>query len=415
MTEALGPPHPDPLPRGERERDSPLPPRGRGQGEGGPLDGITVVDCTSYLAGPYGAMMLADMGASVIKIEALEGDSFRELPGFYGWNRGKRSIAVNLKEPAGRDVLHRLATKVDVITQNMRPGVAERLGVDSATLRALNPRLIFCAISAFGPDGPYRERPGYDPVLQAMGGVQHLQGFGGPPQFVRIAITDYYTGALCAQAVLAALFARERTGRGQHVETSLLQGVLALQSGSVVDYPGKPTFMRENPTYRLYQAADGQWFFLACGNQSFWAKLCNAVGHPEMIEDPRFGSWLLRLENREALMPLLETAFAAKSREEWLEILSAHDIPCAPVQALQDFMRDPAVQHLKMTVQYDHPEVGPLTLMGQPIRFSDTQAPDAGPPPMLGQHTREVLREVGYTDGDIADLHRRGIIGGKDL
>jgi len=360
-------------------------------------------------------MMLADMGASVIKIEALEGDSFRELPGFYGWNRGKRSIAVNLKEPAGRDVLHRLATKVDVITQNMRPGVAERLGVDSATLRALNPRLIFCAISAFGPDGPYRERPGYDPVLQAMGGVQHLQGFGGPPQFVRIAITDYYTGALCAQAVLAALFARERTGRGQHVETSLLQGVLALQSGSVVDYPGKPTFMRENPTYRLYQAADGQWFFLACGNQSFWAKLCNAVGHPEMIEDPRFGSWLLRLENREALMPLLETAFAAKSREEWLEILSAHDIPCAPVQALQDFMRDPAVQHLKMTVQYDHPEVGPLTLMGQPIRFSDTQAPDAGPPPMLGQHTREVLCEVGYTDGDIADLHRRGIIGGKDL
>jgi crotonobetainyl-CoA:carnitine CoA-transferase CaiB-like acyl-CoA transferase len=381
----------------------------------GALDGITVVDCTSYLAGPYGAMMLADMGASVVKVESLEGDSFRELPGFYGWNRGKRSIAVNLKEAAGREVLHRLVKTADVFTQNMRPGVDERLGMDSATLRALNPRLIYCAITAFGPDGPYRDRPGYDPVLQAMGGVQHLQGFGGPPQFVRVAVTDYYTAALGAQAVLAALFVRERTGRGQHVETSLLQGVLALQSGSVVDYPGKPTFLRETPTYRLYQAGDAQWFFLACGNQAFWAKLCKAVGRPEMIEDPRFGSWLLRGDNRETLMPILEAAFAAKPRDEWLEILSDHDIPCAPVQSLQDFMRDPGVQHLKMTVQYEHPEVGALTLMGQPIRFSETQAPDAGPPPVLGQHTRAVLRELGYPDGDIADLHRRGVIAGKDL
>jgi formyl-CoA transferase len=381
----------------------------------GALDGITVLDCSSYLAGPYGAMMLADLGASVIKVESLEGDSFRELPGFYGWNRGKRSVAVNLKEPAGRLVLQRLVKTADVLIQNMRPGVAERLGMDSATLRAVNPRLIYCAMTAFGPDGPYRDRPGYDPVLQAMGGVQHLQGFGGPPQFVRVAVTDYYTAALGAQAVLAALFVRERTGRGQHVETSLLQGVLALQSGSVVDYPGKPTFLRETPTYRLYQAGDGQWFFLACGNQAFWAKLCKAIGRHEMTDDPRFGSWLLRGDNRDALMPILEAAFATRSREEWLKILSEHDIPSAPVQSLQEFMRDPGVQHLKMTVQYEHPEVGALTLMGQPLRFSETQAPDAGPPPVLGQHTRAVLREVGYTDGDIADLHRRGVIAGKDL
>ena len=381
----------------------------------GALDGITVVDCSSYLAGPYGAMMLADLGASVIKVESLEGDSFRELPGFYGWNRGKRSVAVNLKEPAGREVLQRLVKTADVLIQNMRPGVAERLGMDSTTLRSLNPRLIYCAMTAFGPDGPYRDRPGYDPVLQAMGGVQHLQGFGGPPQFVRVAVTDYYTAALGAQAVLAALFVRERTGRGQHVETSLLQGVLALQSGSVVDYPGKPTFLRETPTYRLYQAGDGQWFFLACGNQAFWAKLCKAIGRPEMTDDPRFGSWLLRGDNREALMPILEAAFATRSRDEWLKVLSEHDIPCAPVQSLQEFMRDPGVQHLKMTVQYEHPEVGALTLMGQPLRFSETQAPDAGPPPVLGQHTRAVLREAGYTDGAIADLHRRGVIAGKDL
>jgi crotonobetainyl-CoA:carnitine CoA-transferase CaiB-like acyl-CoA transferase len=382
---------------------------------GGPLEGITVVDCTSYLSGPYGAMMLADMGASVVKVESLEGDSFRELPGFFGWNRGKRSIAVNLKEPAGLEVLRRLVATADVFMQNTRPGVAERLGMDSAALRALNPRLVYCAITAFGPDGPYRDRPGYDPVFQALGGVQHLQGFGGPPQFVRVAVTDYYAAALGAQAVLAALFARERTGRGQHVETSLLQAVLALQSGSVIDYPGKPTFLRETPTYRLYQAGDGRWFFLACGNQSFWAKLCQAIGRPDLTDDPRFGSWLLRGENRETLMPILVETFATKTRDEWLETLMANDIPCAPVQTLQEFMRDPGVQHMGMTVQYEHPEVGALTLMGQPIRFSETQAPDAGPPPVLGQHTRAVLRELGYGDADIADLHRRGVIAGKDL
>ena len=381
----------------------------------GALDGIKVIDCSSYLAGPYGAMMLADLGASVIKVESLEGDSFRELPGFYGWNRGKRSIAVNLKEPAGREILHRLVKTADVLMQNMRPGVDARLGMDSATLRAMNPRLIYCAMTAFGPDGPYRDRPGYDPVLQALGGVQHLQGFGGPPQFVRVAVTDYYTAALGAQAVLAALFVRERTGHGQHVETSLLQGVLALQSGSVVDYPGKPTFLRETPTYRLYQAGDREWFFLACGNQSFWAKLCKAIGRPELTDDPRFGSWLLRGENRDTLMPILESVFATKSRTEWLATLTDHDIPCAAVQSLAEFMRDPGVQHMQMTVQYDHPEVGKLTLMGQPIRFSETPAPDAGPPPALGQHTRAVLREIGYGDGDIADLHRRGVIAGKDL
>ena len=380
-----------------------------------PLAGVRVVDLTSYIAGSYGAMMLADMGATVIKVEALEGDSFRELPGFFGWNRGKRSIAMNLKDPDGRAVVHRLAVGADVVMENMRPGVVERLGVDYVTLRALNPRLIYSSVTAFGPDGPYRDRPGFDPLLQAMGGVMAAQGFGGPPQYSRIAPTDYYTAALACQAILAALFVRERTGRGQHVETSLLQGVLALQSGSVVDYPGKPTFLRETPTYRLYQAGDGQWFFLACGNQAFWAKLCKAIGRHEMTDDPRFGSWLLRGDNRDALMPILEAAFATRSRDEWLTILSEHDIPSAPVQSLQEFMRDPGVQHLQMTVQYEHPEVGALTLMGQPLRFSETQAPDAGPPPVLGQHTRAVLREVGYTDGDIADLHRRGVIAGKDL
>jgi crotonobetainyl-CoA:carnitine CoA-transferase CaiB-like acyl-CoA transferase len=380
-----------------------------------PLAGVTVVDLTSYIAGSYGAMMLADLGADVIKVESLEGDSFRELPGFYGWNRGKRSIALNLKDPDGRAVVHRLAERADVVMENMRPGVVERLGVDYGTLRALNPRVIYCSVTAFGSDGPYRDRPGFDPLIQAMSGVMTLQGFGGPPRYVRIPITDYYAAALGCQAVLAALFVRERTGQGQRVETSLLKAGLALQSGNVVDYPGREVVYRDTPTYRLYQAGDGQWFFLACGNQSFWAKLCTALGRPELAKDPRFGSWFARRDNSDALTPLIEEAFASKPRDEWLKILAEHDIPAAPTQPIRDFMRDPAVLHHNMIVRYEHPEVGALTLMGQPLRFSESSAPDAGPPPVLGEHTAHVLRAAGYADAEIADLARRGVVAGKDL
>jgi crotonobetainyl-CoA:carnitine CoA-transferase CaiB-like acyl-CoA transferase len=381
----------------------------------GPLDGITIVDLTSYIAGSYSAMMLGDMGARVIKVEGLEGDSFRELPAFYGWNRGKRSIAVNLKDPDGCAVIHRLAETADVVMENMRPGVVERLGVDYESLRRVNNRLIYCSISAFGPEGPERDRPGFDPVFQAMGGVMTLQGHGAAPQYVRIAITDYYTAAIACQAVLAALFVRERTGQGQRVWTSLLHGVLALQSGNFVDWPGREIVYRDTPTYRLYRAGDGQWFFLACGNQSFWVKLCKMLGKPEWASDPRFASWFGRRDNSDALTPLMEEAFASRPRDEWVRILTEGDIPCAPTQELRTFMTHPAVLHHKMLVEYDHPEVGKLKMMGLPLRFSETPGADPGPPPMLGQHTAEILRGAGYADADIADLHRRGVIAGKDL
>ena len=375
-----------------------------------PLDGVRVVDLTSYIAGSYSAMMLADLGAAVLKVESLEGDSFRELPGFFGWNRGKRSIALNLKTPEGRQIVERLAREGDVLMENWRPGVADRLGVGHAHLLELNPKLIYCSVTAFGSTGPYVDRPGFDPLPQAMGGLMTLQGFGGAPQYLRTAPTDYYTAAIAAQAVLAALFVRQRTGRGQRIETSLLRGVLALQSGIAIDYPGKPTLMRENPTYRLYQGSDGQWFFVACGNQSFWVKLCTALGMQDFADDPRFASWLLRIQNSEALLPIIEKRFGEKPRAEWLEVLAAHDIPAAPVKTIQEFMNDPAVQHHDMVHEYDHPDVGRLRLIGQPLAFAGTPTRDPGPPPTLGQHTDEVLRELGYDATAVHDLRARKVV-----
>jgi crotonobetainyl-CoA:carnitine CoA-transferase CaiB-like acyl-CoA transferase len=375
-----------------------------------PLDGIRVVDLTSYIAGSYAATMLADLGAEVLKIESLEGDSFRELPGFHAWNRGKRSVSVNLKLPDGVGVVRRLAREADVVMENMRPGVADRLGVGEAALRALNPRLVYCSTTAFGSTGPYVDRPGFDPVLQGMSGIMALQGFGGSPQYLRIAVVDYYAAALTAQGVLAALLVRERTGVAQKVETSLFHAVAALQAGNFVDYPGKQSVFRDNPTYRLYQAEDSEWLFLACGNQSFWVKLCQALDMSELAHDPRFASWMLRLDNREVLLPIMEARFRSRPRDAWLETLRMHDIPAGPVHTIEEFRRHPLTQHHGMARTYQHPEVGTLTLPGSSLLFAQTPTQDVGPAPTLGQHTDDVLRAAGYDEPGLADLRARKVI-----
>lgn len=374
------------------------------------LEGIKVIELARVAPAELPGMMMADMGADVLKIESLEGDSFRELPGFHAWNRGKRSVSVNLKSPDGVAIVRRLARDADVVMENMRPGVADRLGVGEATLRAVNPRLIYCSTTAFGSTGPYVDRPGFDPVLQGMSGIMALQGFGGPPQYLRIAVVDYYAAALTAQGVLAALLVRERTGIAQKVETSLFHAVAALQAGNFVDYPGKQSVFRDNPTYRLYQAQDGEWLFLACGNQSFWKKLCQALDMSELTHDPRFASWMLRLDNREVLLPIMEARFRSRARGAWLETLRAHDIPAGPVHTIDEFRRHPLTQHHGMARTYDHPEVGPLTLPGSSLLFSHTRTQDVGPAPTLGQHTEAVLRAAGYDEARLAELRARKVI-----
>ena len=376
-----------------------------------PLDGIRVVDCSGYIAGAYAGMMLADLGASVVKVEPLEGEAFRELPGFYAWNRGKRSIALNLKSPQGIAVVDKLVAEGDVFLENMRAGVADRLGLGYEKLSKINPRLVYCSVTAFGSTGPYADRPGFDPLLQAMSGMMHLQGFGGPPQYLRIAVNDYYTASLAAQAMITALFVRERTGRGQRVETSLLHGSLSFQSGNTVEYEGKPTGFRPSPAYRLYQAGDGEWFFLACGNQVIWVRLCKALGWDDLAHDPRFASWLKRNDNAAVLMPLLEERFRSEPREHWLTLLAEHEVPAAAVQTLTEFMaNDPAVKHHNLVREYDPPELGRLRMLGQPVTFSDTPVRDPGRPPTLGEHTEAILRELGYDDAAVADLRTKGVL-----
>jgi crotonobetainyl-CoA:carnitine CoA-transferase CaiB-like acyl-CoA transferase len=376
-----------------------------------PLDGIRVVDCSGYIAGAYAGMMLADLGASVVKVEPLEGEAFRELPGFYAWNRGKRSIALNLKSPPGIAVVEKLVAEGDVFLENMRAGVADRLGLGYEKLSKINPRLVYCSVTAFGSTGPYADRPGFDPLLQAMSGMMHLQGFGGPPQYLRIAVNDYYTASLAAQAMITALFVRERTGRGQRVETSLLHGSLSFQSGNTVEYEGKPTGFRPSPAYRLYQAGDGEWFFLACGNQVIWVRLCKALGWDDLAHDPRFASWMKRNDNAAVLMPLLEERFRSEPRDHWLTLLAEHDVPAAAVQTLTEFMaNDPAVKHHNLVREYDHPELGRLRMLGQPLVFSDTPVRDPGRPPTLGEHTDAILRELGYDDAAVAELRTKGVL-----
>lgn len=382
------------------------------------LEGIRVLDLGYYITGPYTSMLLGDQGAEVIKVERPEGDPGRQLSGFVVWNRGKRSITIDLKQKQGQKVAQELARRCDILVQNFRPGVAEKLGVDYETLSQLNPRLIYCAISGYGEQGPYRDKPGWDPLVSSYAALYSDQpGHGEPPTFFVLPLASYYCAFMAAFSAVTALYVREVTGRGQKIEMPLLNALTLVQTASLLDFEGKvriSTWASQGPMplYHLYQARDGLWFFLALGNYTFFTKFALAMGHEEWLTDPLFedAPMLITPPRSFEVERIMAGILATKTREEWLEFLRSHDIPCAPAKRVDEFLDDPQVAANEMVVELEDPNVGTIREMGIPVKLSLTPGRVKGPSPLPGEHTEEILVELGYSPHKVRELRKRQIV-----
>ena len=377
-----------------------------------PLDGVLVIDLTRVLSGPYCTMMLADMGARVIKIEQPgKGDDTRawgppfvggESAYFLSINRNKESLALNVKEPRGRELLDRLLGRADVLVENFRPGTMARLGLDHATVSARFPRVVYCSISGFGQSGPRRQQPGYDAVMQAEGGLMSITGEAdGPPYRLGVAISDIVTGMFAAQGITLALLARERTGRGQLVDISMLDSTAALLTyqAAICFATGKPPVRMGNrhPTivpYETFEGSDGA-FVLAVGNDEQWRRFCTTAGLDSLANDARFTTNRDRVAHYGQLKPLLETHLRTRPREEWIRILTAAGIPCGSVRDVGEVLQDPQVVAREMIQTVQHSTLGAIDVLGTPIKLSETPGGVRQAPPALGEHTDAILREFG--------------------
>jgi crotonobetainyl-CoA:carnitine CoA-transferase CaiB-like acyl-CoA transferase len=375
------------------------------------LQRLTVIDLSSHLSGPYCAMLLADQGADVIKVEKPGGDEARGMPPFmHGesapfmiWNRNKRSVVIDLKTEAGKAQLLALIDKADVLIENFRPGTLDRLGLGWPSLRERNPRLIYAAISGFGQTGPYRARGGFDLITQGMSGLMSVCGpKDGPPHRLPIAISDVAAGMHLAVGVLAALEARHHTGRGQLVETSLLEAALSLgvyEAAHVAATGAPPPRLgqahRGSSPYQVFPTTDG-WITVGAAQSNFWERLCELLAMPELKADARFTTNADRVRNNDALIALLERRFKEKPSAHWLDLLDAAGIPAGPVLEFDQAMADPHIAARGMAVVTEHPAGGPFKTLGIPVKLSDTPGTLRRPAPTLGQHTREVLGSLNH-------------------
>jgi crotonobetainyl-CoA:carnitine CoA-transferase CaiB-like acyl-CoA transferase len=394
----------------------------------GPLAGIRIVDLTSMLSGPWATMILADQGADVIKVEEpARGDHTRSLSNrhngfsaqFLNLNRNKRSITVDLKKGEGRDLLKRLSATADVFVQNFRPGVVERLGIDETAIRAVAPTIVYVSISGFGEKGPYANKPAYDPIIQALSGPTSVQGGSDEarPRLVRTVLPDKLTAVSAAQAVAAALVARFKQGTGQHVRLSMLDAVLAFLWASDM---GLQTFVGQAVAGRtaasfidlIYETSDG-FMTVAVMTDKEWAALARALGHPEWLEDPRFKSPELRDHNIDDRLQLTQDVLRTRTTESWLERLESEGVPCAPVLTRNQVVTHPQVRAIEILQESKHPVAGRLLQTRPAARFSATQTGPRCGAPLLGEHTSEVLAELGLSREEIDGLHRRGVIGGE--
>jgi crotonobetainyl-CoA:carnitine CoA-transferase CaiB-like acyl-CoA transferase len=374
------------------------------------LDGLRVIDLTSHLSGPYCSMLLADQGADVIKVERPEdGDDARRMPPFVNgqsspfmlWNRNKRSIALDLKQERDRDICRDLARGADVFIENFKPGTAARLGLGFDALAALNPRLVYGSISGFGQTGPYSERPGFDLMVQAMSGIMSVNGpEDGPPHRLPLAICDIGAGMFAAIGILAALQARARTGRGQHVDTSLYEAGISFglyEAAHVFATGERPARLgqahRGGAPYQVFRSKDG-WVTIGPNTQPLWRKFCAALGRPELAQDARFKDNPSRVANRPALAALLQEVLGQKPTAYWVDLLNTAGVPVGPVQTYDEVFVDPQAVAREMVANIDHPAAGPMRTLGIPVKLSETPGALRRPAPLLGEHTEEVLAEL---------------------
>ena len=403
------------------------------------LEHLRVLDLTRVLAGPWCTQLLADLGADVVKVERPgSGDDTRawgppylkdaggrdttEAAYYLSANRGKRSVTVDISKPEGQQLVRKLAAASDIVIENYKVGQLARYGLDYARLAADNPRLIYCSITGFGQDGPYKDRAGYDFIIQAMGGFMSITGErddlpGGGPQKAGVAVSDLMTGMYTTVAILAAVAQRERTGHGQYIDMALFDTMIAMLANMNMNYlttgkaPGRAGNAHQNIVpYQVFAAADGH-VVIAVGNDGQYAKFCEIAGRPDLATDPRFAKNAERVRNRAVLVPLLEAIVRERPAAFWAEKLEAAGVPCGPINSIAQAFADPQALARGLRIDLPHPTAGTVSLVGMPIRMSASSPNYERPPPLLGQHTDEVLHELaGLHADEIAALRSRGVI-----
>ena len=410
----------------------------------GPLSHIKVLDLSRVLAGPWCGQQLADLGAEVIKVERphdaagkgggddtrtwgppylkdAQGRDTTEAAYYLGANRGKQSITLDIASPAGQEIVKKLAAQSDVVLENYKVGQLKKYGLDYAGLKAVNPNIIYCSITGFGQTGPYAQRPGYDYIIQGMGGLMSITGErddlpGGGPQKVGIAVADLMTGMYSTVAILAALAHREKTGEGQAIDMALLDVQVAMLANMNMNYltSGTPPVRAGNAhqnlvPYQVFECADGH-VIIAAGNDGQYQRLCAVGGQPELASDERFNVNPQRVRNRDALIPLLVAMVKKKTKRAWISELEAANVPCGPINTLKDTFENEQVIARKMRFDLPHSTAGSVPMVRNPIQYSVTQLEYHTPPPLLGQHTREVLGKLGYSEAQIEQLASQGIL-----
>lgn len=387
------------------------------------LKSVTVVECATFVTGPYASALLADLGARVIKIESPpDGDPYRTFApdpyfsfNFAHLNRNKESLVLDLKAEQGKAICLDLIKSSDVFVENFRPGTAERLGIGYESLRSLNPRLVYCSISAFGQTGPYVDKPGFDTLGQAMSGLLSLLSDPNDPKVMGMAVSDYVTGLSAGYGILGALFARERSGAGCRVETSLLQATLSFIGETAAGY-----LRTGNVPERMARVKNAHAFAFVCKDklplvihcsvpEKFWQALLKSVERMDLVSDERFKTRDLRRQNYELLEKTLAPGFLKKTRSEWLERLEADDVPAAALYNVAEVLADPQVRHLGLVEELEHPAAGRLKFVGAPVRYDGLAKGKSAPPPLLGAHTRTILTDLGYDQAAIDELAARGI------